>query len=295
MEGLLASGMSVPLLLQLRYSMQIAKLPLCLLVSFSSLFGFLYAAEAFSFQALLVFFAILFLSSGAASMNSYQERVQDALMRRTRNRPLVQKRLREKTAFLQAVVLLGAGLCMLLLFADYKAFLTGILAVVLYNYVYTQLKALTPYALLPGAICGALPPYIGWLAGGGEVFSLRAALPVLLLFFWQIPHFFLVLLKHKEDYLSTRLPNLLRSLSEPTLRRLLLPWIGALSVTLQAFTVFPMHSSLISRSLLSINALVLFGVFAVQLVGTAQEPNYRYLFRHLNCALFFMMLVVVLQ
>ncbi|MCI5147632.1 MAG: hypothetical protein D3923_19370, partial [Candidatus Electrothrix sp. AR3] len=95
MEGLLTSG----IISQLHDRVQVAKLPLCLLVAFSSLFGFLYSAAAFSSQALLLFFAVLSLSAGSASLNSYQERVQDALMRRTRNRPLVKQRLRERTAF----------------------------------------------------------------------------------------------------------------------------------------------------------------------------------------------------
>ncbi|MCI5145936.1 MAG: hypothetical protein D3923_10505 [Candidatus Electrothrix sp. AR3] len=116
-----------------------------------------------------------------------------------------------------------------------------------------------------------------------------------MVFFWQIPHFFLVLLNHKEDYLTSTLPNLLQSLSEAALQRLFLPWIGALSVTMLAFTVFPSPLSVVARSLLCIDALLLFGVFAMQLGSTAQPPNYRYLFRYLNFALFFMMLVVVVQ
>jgi len=279
---------------QLQYRLQIAKAPLCLLVSFSTLFGFLYATQVLSQQAVLIFFSVFILSCGAASLNSYQERSQDALMRRTQNRPLVKKRLTHKSALLQAVVLIVVGLSMLLFWANLKAFTAGVVAVSLYNYVYTRMKVSTVYAIIPGAICGAIPPYIGWLAAEGTgCMSLRAAMPVLLLFFWQIPHFFLVVLNHKEDYLASIFPNILKKLSEPALRRIFLPWITALSAIMLAFTVLPSHMSTFARFLITINAFVLFGIFSRQLILLKPtRPTYRYLFRYLNFSIFFMMLVV---
>ncbi|MGB5685914.1 MAG: UbiA family prenyltransferase, partial [Candidatus Electrothrix sp.] len=133
--------------------MQLAKLTLCLQVAFSSLFGFIYAAQAVSLQAVLVSLAVLILACGAASLNSYQERSRDALMRRTRNRPLVRKKLTEQHALVQAVFLIVLGLLLIFQLANFKALLAGIAAVLLYNFVYTSMKGLTLYALLPGALC----------------------------------------------------------------------------------------------------------------------------------------------
>jgi protoheme IX farnesyltransferase len=223
-------------------------------------------------------------------LNSYQERSRDALMQRTRNRPLVRQKLTAQHALLQAVFLILLGLLLIFQLANFKALLAGIAAVLLYNFVYTGMKGVTLYALLPGAVCGALPPYIGYLAAESDGALLRAFLPILLLFFWQVPHFFLVLLNHKKDYTSGPVPNLLQRLSEPALRRIFLPWIAALAMTMLAFTVMPSQLGPFLRSLIAVNACALCGLFTVQLFFRKQ-PSYRFLFRYLNLSLFFMMLV----
>jgi protoheme IX farnesyltransferase len=201
------------------------------------------------------------------------------------------KKITEQHALLQSVFLIFFGLVLIFQIGNSKALLAGIVAVLLYNVVYTRLKERTLYALLPGALCGAMPPYIGYLAAesGGSVF--HAALPVLLLFFWQVPHFFLILMNHKQDYLSGPVPNLLQRLGEPVLQRILLPWIAALAMIMLAFTVMPSSLGDIASSLIVMNALSLIGVFAFQLLYR-KEPSYGFLFRYLNISLLFMMIVV---
>lgn len=287
MEGFLATGP----IKKLSYSLKIAKVPLCLLVAFSSLFGFLYATPVLSEKAGYLFVAMLLLSCGSATLNSFQERGTDSLLQRTKNRPLVQKNISDNNALVQATLLIITGLIALYLFSDIKTFVTGIFAVVLYNFVYTSLKSKTLYAIIPGAISGAIPPYIGWLASGGEMMSFRAMLPVLLLIFWQIPHFFLVLLNHKLDYVSSNFPNMLKKLPETSLKRVFIPWITALAVTMITFTVLPSGIGNLGRLLIVINAVVLFALFCVQFVYV-KHPNYGYLFKHLNLSIFIIMLVV---
>jgi protoheme IX farnesyltransferase len=287
MEGFLAAGC----VQKLSYSLKIAKVPLCLLVAFSSLFGFLYANPILSGKAGYVFAAVLMLSCGSATLNSYQERGTDSLLQRTKNRPLVKRKISDTNALVQAALLIITGLTALSYFSDFKSFIAGLIAVVLYNFIYTGLKSRSIYAIIPGAISGAIPPYIGWLAAGGEVMSFRAMLPVLLLIFWQIPHFFLILLNHKLDYVSSIFPNLLKKLSETSLKRIFLSWITALAVTMLTFTVLPSGIGNLGRMLIVINAAVLFGLFCVQFLYVKQ-PNYSYLFKHLNLSIIIIMLVV---
>ncbi len=270
---------------------KIAKVPLCLLVAFSSLFGYLYAVPVYTRDATQVFVAVFLLACGAASLNSYQERRQDGLMNRTRNRPLVKKKMSNNSALMQAVLLIISGLISLYLFTNITAFMLGIVAVVLYNLIYTRLKAKSLFAIVPGSISGAIPPYIGWLAAGGDMVSFQAMLPVFLLVFWQVPHFLLVLLNHKSDYVTSLLPNLLKKLPESSLQRIFLPWIAALTVTMLTFTVLPSGMTDIARLFIVVNGIVLFGLFCVQLVYV-KSPNYGYLFKHLNLSIFILMLVV---
>lgn len=276
------------------YSLVIAKVPLCSLVAFSALFGNIYAHQLFSSQSIAVFVFVLILACGGASFNSYQERFSDKLMRRTLHRPMVQGKISEFHAIVQGGTLIFAGLGGLLYFTNFNAFLAGVLGIALYNLFYTRMKPWSTTAIIPGAICGAIPPYIGWLASADDVFSFRAMLPVLLLLFWQIPHFFLVLLNHREDYIDSIAPNMLKKLNEESLQRIFLPWITALVVTMLSFSVVPMSLGPYARAMIVANAAALMIFFYHQIL-IRPIPNYRLLFRVLNASLFFLMLIVSLD
>lgn len=242
----------------------LAKLPLCLLIGFSAFCGYVLAAagNADILQAGLVTAGVFFLACGAASLNSLQEWRGDAEMVRTRQRPLPRGSLAPGQAAWQAVILLSIGICLLafLSIRQLPIALAGA-AVLLYNGVYTGLKKRTMLAIVPGACCGALPPLIGYLAGGGRLFSNEVALLVSLLLLWQFPHFYLITLQFPGDYQTGPQPNLLAQLTERGINRLITIWILALSLILLCFTVFPFSFSMTIRSLLAANAglLVLFG------------------------------------
>ncbi|MFN2353425.1 MAG: UbiA family prenyltransferase [Desulfopila sp.] len=272
-------------------SLSIAKFPLCALVAFSALFGHIFALQAINRQSFLIFTAVLMLSCGSASLNSYQERLVDALMLRTSQRPLVRQKLSAAHALVQTGFLIFCGLMLLLWSAGVGPFVAGILGAVIYNVVYTRMKQYSLHALIPGVLCGAIPPYIGWLAAGGEMFSFQAALPVLLLIFWQIPHFFLVVLNHKGDYSSSASPTLLQELSEHALQRIFLPWITALALIMITLSTMPPQLSNGVRIVIIANGLGLIGFFYYQMLFAA-KPNYRMLFRYLNMAIFLVMAII---
>ena len=168
--------------------------------------------------------------------------------------------------------------------------MSAVLAVILYNGVYTPLKKKTILAILPGAICGALPPYIGWLSGGGGVVNYTAALLLALFFLWQVPHFWLVLLTFKRDYEKSNIPNFLRQFEEHRLRRYFVTWIGALVFVMLMFLTLPYPIGLAFRVIVIVNGFILLVVFAYCL-GIRKACNYRILFIVLNCSLFLHMLV----
>jgi protoheme IX farnesyltransferase len=93
--------------------------------------------------------------------------------------------------------------------------------------VYTPLKYRTIWAIIPGALCGAIPPYIGWLAAGGEPVSALIGAAAMLLALWQIPHFLLIMLKHKADYRSSVLPSFIDCAPDSSLRLLIVVWTSA--------------------------------------------------------------------
>ncbi len=283
---------NVPVSLEFVSRLRLAKLPLCLMVAFSSVFGYVVASPVYSLQLVLCTVGVLLLAAGGASYNSLQEIRFDALMERTKNRPLVQGDLSGRQAAFQSIIFVVCGLALLFVSSESAGpAIVGVIAIILYNFVYTKLKAITVLAIIPGAICGALPPYIGWLAGGGSFFDYPALLLFVLFVLWQVPHFFLVLLNHKKDYVSSVLPNMLKLLRESSLRRIFISWIGALAVIMLTFTVLPNVVSPFGRILICGNAIFLFLLFAVQLFCT-KTPNYRFLFLHLNFSIFLIMFIV---
>ena len=272
--------------------LQLAKAPLCLALGFSTLFGYLLASPSVTGATCLAVAGVICLAGGAATLNSLQEMKQDGLMTRTRNRPLPRGELTVRQARGQAVVLISAGLVLLLPVEStpWPAFL-GLFALFLYNSIYTVLKRRTSLALIPGAICGGLPPVIGWLAGGGHFFSATTGMLLLLLVLWQIPHFWLIMLRYRQDYQRCKLPTLLNDFSEHRVQRLFLLWIAALVLAMVEISLLPSGIGSLARALIIAASILMAAIFLGQFIGY-RPTNYRVLFIVLNTVFFFNMLVI---
>lgn len=266
-------------------------MPLCLLVAFSAFFGFSLAAHHLGLQAWTVFLSIMLLACGGASLNSYQEHHWDRLMQRTRKRPVAAGLVSPEQARRQGQLLAGGGLLLLYIGTSQPlAVVAGATALILYNFVYTPLKYRSIWAIIPGALCGAMPPYIGWLAGGGTLFSPVILGGILLLIIWQIPHFWLVMLSNRHDYRQSPLPNLANLVSESRLQMLTVLWVGALITVLHTLLAMFTTMPATIRIMISVVSLLVLTVFSLQL-GVSKRPHYRFLFMLLNS---FMLLTMAL-
>lgn len=270
----------------------LAKVPLCLLIGISTIFGYVLADPVVTERTFLTGFGIFILATGAATLNSLQEYSLDGEFNRTRNRPLPKGVIRPQQAGIQALGLLCFGLMILFVASEtFFPVLIAVFSVFLYNSIYTPLKKKTVLAILPGAICGALPPYIGWIGGGGQVVGYPAALLIALFVLWQIPHFWLVLLTYQEDYQKSSLPNLLLQFREDSLKRFLVTWIGALVSVMLMFLTLPYSFGWSFRIAIIANGCLLLVAFIYGLI-IQKASNYRILFIVLNLALFLHMLVL---
>jgi len=146
------------------------------------------------------------VAGGAAVLNQLYERDTDALMRRTRMRPLPDGRVAPADARLLGLALAASGLT-LLAFANIAAALLAVATLVVYLVVYTPLKRRSPAATLVGAIPGALPPLIGWTAARGEM-TLGGWTLFAIVFLWQIPHFMAIAWMYRDDYRTAGFPML---------------------------------------------------------------------------------------
>jgi len=147
------------------------------------------------------------VAGGAAVLNQVYERDTDALMSRTRLRPVPDGRVSPHEARVFGGVLAGAGLAVLAITANLLAASLALATLVTYLVVYTPLKRRSAISTLVGAVPGALPPLIGWTAGRGAL-SIGGWALFAIVFLWQIPHFMAIAWMYREDYRKAGFPML---------------------------------------------------------------------------------------
>lgn len=180
---------------------ELLKPRLSFLVVFSSGFGYALASQTSIHWGSFVLFLIAgFLVSGSSvTINQIIEQQYDAIMKRTKNRPLPSDRITETEAVWFSILTGVAGLALMLLATNMMATALSFLSLLLYAFVYTPLKRVGSIAVFVGAIPGALPPLIGWAAASGMI-TYEAMIIFGIQFIWQFPHFWAIAWVSDEDY-----------------------------------------------------------------------------------------------
>ena len=178
---------------------EITKMRLAISVVFSSMAGYLLGAYTFDWLTILLLAVGGYLMVGASNAyNQIIEKDLDALMDRTKNRPVPSGRMSVRTAFIIACVFTVLGLITLYYINPITAVFGGI-SIFLYVCVYTPLKTKTPLSVFVGAFPGAIPFMMGWVAATGD-FGIEAGTLFMLQFFWQFPHFWAIGWFLYDDY-----------------------------------------------------------------------------------------------
>ena len=160
----------------------------------------------FDFALFLV--GLYCLSSGSFALNQYQERELDILMPRTKKRPIPSGDMQANHVVYIAIALLtvGSGLCFL---TNWKVGVLGLTTVFFYNCLYTIFcKRKMAFAAVPGAIPGAMPFVLGYTAATDIIFTVENVYFFLIMFFWQMPHYWVLALRYKDDYSKANIPVL---------------------------------------------------------------------------------------
>jgi protoheme IX farnesyltransferase len=164
---------------------------LALSVVFSSLAGYLLGAETVDFKTLtLLVFGGYFMVGASNAFNQIIEKDLDSLMERTKNRPIPAGRMSVNTALIIASIFTILGITILYSINKQTA-MFGAISIFLYACVYTPLKTKTPLAVFVGAIPGAIPFMLGWVAATDN-FGIEPGTLFALQFFWQFPHFWAI-------------------------------------------------------------------------------------------------------
>jgi protoheme IX farnesyltransferase len=220
--------------------MELAKVRIAVLSTASAATGWLLFARSLSLEVVPAVAGVFLLAAGAGALNQYQERELDARMVRTARRPLPSGRMRGSTARVVSLLLIALG--MLCLHAKPVAVLLGAFTILWYNGVYTPLKRATAFAAIPGGLVGAVPPVIGWTAAGGEAADPRILAVAFFFFVWQVPHFWLLLLRIGDDYARAGLPTLTSVFTRRQLARIIYVWMIATAVACVSLPMFGVAS-----------------------------------------------------
>ena len=177
----------------------LTKARLALSVVFSSIAGYFLAVDEVDFNELILLVIGGYSIVGASnSFNQIIEKDKDVLMDRTKNRPLPAKEITTQNAFWISVFLTLIGL-LCLYFINYKTAFFAAISVFIYTCVYTPLKPITPLSVFVGAIPGAIPFMLGWVAATGS-FGIEPGTLFMIQFFWQFPHFWALGWMLDDDY-----------------------------------------------------------------------------------------------
>lgn len=170
---------------------QLTKVGLSLSVVFSSIAGYLLAVDTVNYTILIILMVGGYFMVGSSNaFNQIIEKDTDALMKRTMNRPIPAGRMSVNKALAIAVTfaILGIGM---LYYINPKTALFGAISIFLYTSAYTPLKSVTPLTVFVGAIPGAIPFMLGWVAATNQ-FGIEAGILFMIQFFWQFPHFWAI-------------------------------------------------------------------------------------------------------
>jgi heme o synthase len=185
----------------IRDLIELVKARLTLLVLLTTAVGFYLGVEGpISWPALLhTVLGTAAAAAGAAALNQWWEYQLDAMMDRTRSRPVPAGRMRPTEALVIGTTLSIFGVAYLAVVCNALSAALAAITIIIYIFAYTPLKVISTFNTLLGAVPGALPPMIGWAAARGTL-DAGAWMLFAILFFWQLPHFFAIAWMYRDDY-----------------------------------------------------------------------------------------------
>ena len=179
---------------------EITKFRLSLLVALSSVFGFFISSSNVDiYEVFILLVGGYLISSSSVINNQILEKDLDKMMNRTNKRPIPTGRISVYKSVIMSIFSMIIGLFLISFYLNIYAALLSFISLILYSFVYTPMKKFGPIAVFIGAIPGALPPLIGWVASTGQI-TLEAIIIFSIQFIWQFPHFWAIAWMYDDDY-----------------------------------------------------------------------------------------------
>ena len=270
----------------------LTRFPVSVAVTFTAFTALILSPVNFTLSALIPIAGIFLLASGASAFNQYQEWPYDEKMERTRRRPLPSRRISTAEALRISMLFIIGGMLLLLYYSPPVCFILGLANLVWYNGVYTYLKRKTAFAVVPGALTGAIPVYMGWVAGGGSLMAPEVLFLAFFIFVWQMPHFWLLTLKFGDEYRKAGFPVLTDHFSEIQVKKIVMVWMTASSVASVMLIYFKiLHHPVPGFAIIGFNFALL--LLLLQQLFISGTMKYRLIFITANSFMLVVMLALI--
>ena len=273
---------------------ELIRIKITLSVTLSALSAWVMASGKVSIKSVFPLTGIFLLACGASVLNQIQEKEQDAKMDRTKDRPIPSGKLTSQQAFLIAILLLISGFGILVSGFYWSCVILGIINILWYNGFYTWLKKKTAFAIIPGALSGVIPVFMGWSAAGGSLSDRQVLFLAFFLFIWQIPHFWLLMLKFGDEYRSAGFPVMTDIFSTEQFRNIIMAWMIGATGTSLILVVSGLWMFFISKVMIMGLNLFILAIFCYQFYFT-KDTRYRLMFLTMNVFLLLVLSLIIAE
>ena len=279
--------------ISLKTILSLIKYRVSIAVSFTAVTGYIVYTGRFDIQVLLLALGVFLLAGGSSGLNQVQEFRFDAVMDRTKNRPIPTGKISPRVAFVVSFFCIKLGFSVLFLGFGLIPALLGILNVFWYNGVYTYLKRVSSFAVVPGSLVGAIPAFIGWTAAGGFLFDKTIVFISFFLFIWQIPHFWLLMLKYGKEYQQAGFKTINEAVNPTNLKKIIFSWMLATSFISVIIPLFLVNISWVFFMFIFGLNILFIAVFSQLSFGKTAELNFKKSFISINIYMLAFMVMLI--
>lgn len=225
----------------------LTKFVLSFAVSLSALLAYIMAKGVIEVDMFIATFAVLLVALGVSTINQVQEYKEDALMERTKNRPIASGKMSPRMGLLIAGILIVSSLVLIYDLLGFSGVNLFLFSFIWYNFFYTPLKKKSAFAVVPGALLGVVPPAIGWLTAGHSLMELEFYAVAIYFFIWQVPHFWLLVMVHYGGYEGAGYPTAMERFGKITLQKMTFIWfLFTIQAGIYMVVVFQVQSLLLN-------------------------------------------------
>jgi len=278
----------------LQLILALIKYKVSIAVTFTAITGYVVYTGHFDLQIITLVLGVFLLAGGSSALNECQESKYDAKMPRTMNRPIPTGKISLANAVLVSVMFCLSGL--FVLYYNFGAITAalGLLNLVWYNLIYTYLKRVSSFAVVPGSLVGAIPAFMGWTAAGGYVFQPTIIFIAFFLFIWQIPHFWLLMIKYGKEYEEAGFKTINQAVNSGNLKMIIFAWVVATSFSSIIVPLFLVNISLPFFLVIFGLNLAFIAIFTKLSFGNVAELNFRKSFISINIYMMLFMLMLII-